>query len=222
METNAARIRVKPMILSIGMVACVETALRMLPVAPGSESMTALGLARLVQIFLLMAILGAGEGLPAMGLSFSGLRPGVKSGILWSLSIGGAVFMLIGLLRLQDVNLFPMIRVRTPPDSEGILLLFCVGGLAGPVAEELFFRGVVYGFVRRWGVPAAITASTLLFLLAHPDAFQKIPVIQGAGGILFAVAYEVKKNLMVPIVIHALGNMSLFLFSVFPWVAVLF
>jgi membrane protease YdiL (CAAX protease family) len=30
------------------------------------------------------------------------------------------------------------------------------------------------------------------------------------GGILFAVSYEVEKNLLVPITIHSLGNLAIF------------
>ena len=30
------------------------------------------------------------------------------------------------------------------------------------------------------------------------------------GGILFAVAYEMEKNLLVPITIHVLGNLAIF------------
>ena len=48
--------------------------------------------------------------------------------------------------------------------------------------------------------------------LAHPF-YPAIPVTQVVGGLLFAVAYEVEKNLMVPITIHILGNMALFTLS---------
>jgi membrane protease YdiL (CAAX protease family) len=47
-----------------------------------------------------------------------------------------------------------------------------VGGIVAPVAEEVFFRGI-----------------------------------------LFAAAYEIEKNLIVPITIHCLGNLAIFSLS---------
>ena len=55
----------------------------------------------------------------------------------------------------------------------------------------------------------ALIISTLMFVLAH-SVGAGFPVTQVIGGILFAVAYEVEGNLMVPITIHVLGNSALF------------
>ena len=98
-----------------------------------------------------------------------------------------------------------------PPHSQhsDVILYFLVGALVGPVAEELFFRGLLYGFFRRWGVVVAVILSTLLFVLPHAVQ-QRIPITQVVGGIVFAVAYEVEGSLMVPIIIHVLGNMAIF------------
>jgi hypothetical protein len=38
-------------------------------------------------------------------------------------------------------------------------------------------------------------------------------VTQVVGGILFAAAYEIEKNLVVPITIHCLGNLAIFALS---------
>jgi hypothetical protein len=56
---------------------------------------------------------------------------------------------------------------------------------------------------------AALILSTLFFVLSHPSR-HTIPVTQVIGGILFAVSYEVEKNLLVPITIHSLGNLAIF------------
>ena len=84
-----------------------------------------------------------------------------------------------------------------------------VGSLIAPIAEEIYFRGLVYGYLRRWGPIVAILGSTLLFVVIHPN-LQNLPFPQIVGGLLFATAYEVEKNLMVPIVIHISGNLALF------------
>ncbi|MCG7851784.1 MAG: CPBP family intramembrane metalloprotease [Methanosarcinaceae archaeon] len=69
-----------------------------------------------------------------------------------------------------------------------------VGAGVAPIAEEIYFRGLVYGYLRRWGSVAAILGSTLLFVAVHPD-LQNIPFPQIIGGLLFAISYEVEKNL---------------------------
>jgi uncharacterized protein len=46
-------------------------------------------------------------------------------------------------------------------------------------------------------------------VLVHPMD-RSLPVTQIIGGLLFAVAYEVEGNLLVPITIHALGNLAIF------------
>jgi membrane protease YdiL (CAAX protease family) len=88
-------------------------------------------------------------------------------------------------------------------------LLFLVGGLIGPVAEEIYFRGLVYGGLRRWGFWPALALSTLLFSLLHGGG-PGVPVTQIVGGLVFAVSYEIEKKLLVPIMIHVLGNLAIF------------
>ena len=71
-------------------------------------------------------------------------------------------------------------------------------------------------FFRRWGVAAALVASTLAFVLAHPLG-HRFPLTQVVGGVVFAVAYEVEGDLIVPITIHVLGNLALFTLSLFVY-----
>jgi membrane protease YdiL (CAAX protease family) len=99
-----------------------------------------------------------------------------------------------------------MIHIALPQDTAGIIAYFIVGGIVAPITEELFFRGFVYGFFRRWGVLAGVLLSTAFFGLAHPG----VSVVQITGGIVFALAYEREKCLTTPIVIHSLGNLALF------------
>ena len=54
--------------------------------------------------------------------------------------------------------------------------------------------------------------STAEFAAAH--SFSEVPVIQIIGGLVFAVSYEIEKNLMVPIVVHTFGNTALFVIEI--------
>ena len=161
---------------------------------------------------IVMIVLIREGGLSSIGLSLPKTLPGLKRGLIWSAGFGLITLLGFALIFAIGLNPLTLIHTHLPAKPGDILLFFIVGGLIGPVAEEVFFRGVIYGFLRRWGAPAAIILSTLLFVLAHP-VFPAIPVTQMVGGLLFAVAYEVEKNLMVPITIHVSGNMAIFAFS---------
>jgi membrane protease YdiL (CAAX protease family) len=111
------------------------------------------------------------------------------------------------------LNPADMIAANFPSIQPGLFFFLVVGGIIGPVAEEIFFRGMLYGYFRRWGMWAALLLSTAVFVVAHA-IFHRIPLPQIVGGILFAVAYEKEKNLMVPITIHVLGNLAIFAIAI--------
>jgi membrane protease YdiL (CAAX protease family) len=118
-----------------------------------------------------------------------------------------AVILMIAGLHPAD-----LIAANFPSTQPGLFFFFVVGGIISPVAEEIFFRGMLYGYFRRWGMWAALLLSTAVFVTAHA-IFHRVPVPQIVGGILFALAYEKEKNLMVPITIHVLGNLAIFTLS---------
>jgi membrane protease YdiL (CAAX protease family) len=172
--------------------------------------MMVLGAVRLLQAGLILMLVFLGEkGLAAIGLSQKGLLPGFKRGLLWTAGFGLLVSLAGVLLFVAGIHPFSFIYTPLPANSAQILLFFIVGGIIGPVTEEILFRGILYGFFRRWGAMAAILLSTLAFVLVHLHLLL-IPVTQIVGGLLFALAYEVGKNLVVPITLHSLGNMAIF------------
>lgn len=76
--------------------------------------------------------------------------------------------------------------------------------LGAPLVEEVFFRGVLYGALRRymsWG--AAALVSGLLFGAMHGAHFA-LPL--AVLGILLGVVRERSGNLLVPILVHACFN----------------
>ena len=210
-EKNA--IDSKTMILSLVIVFSIETGIKILIFAGVQNTMLLLGGARLFETasltFLLMA---TKRGLSTIGLEKGRITHGIKRGILWSACFGAMALFSFFLFQAMGISLLDRVRVAVPSHFDGILLLFLVGGVIGPIAEELFFRGIVFGFIRRWGRLPAVLLSTLLFVLAHP-ALPAIPVIQIAGGLLFAVAYEKEGTLMAPLSIHILGNMAIYTIS---------
>jgi membrane protease YdiL (CAAX protease family) len=81
------------------------------------------------------------------------------------------------------------------------------------VTEEIFFRGILYGFFKRWGKWTAIVLSSLIFVLFHP--LNGFPLPQAVGGVVFALAFSTSQSLLAPITIHVLGNLALFALSLF-------
>jgi hypothetical protein len=182
-----------------------------LPYIPAAPMMI-LGVARIFESTALMSIaaLFAANGTSAVGIIRGRLMQGVKRGCLWSLGFGMVVAIGYGIFFLFGINLHAFSKIAMPPVRHQAVLLFLVGALISPIAEELFFRGFIYGFFRRWGIIAALVTSTVLFVLAHTLSTGGIPLPQIVGGLLFGIAYEKEKNLLVPIVIHMSGNLALF------------
>ena len=210
---EADKIRIKTLAICLAAVIAVEAVLRA-GLRPGAlHPMILLGAVRLLEAGLIvMIVLIRERGLSAIGLSLTGVLPGLRRGLIWSAGFGLIVFLGFSLIFAIGLNPLTFIHTHLPAKPGDIVIYFLVGGLIGPVAEEGFFRGILYGFCRRWGFPAAIILSTLAFVLAHP-IFPAIPVTQVVGGILFAVAYEIEKNLVVPITIHVSGNVAIFTLS---------
>lgn len=81
-----------------------------------------------------------------------------------------------------------------------------LAGLVIPIVEEIFFRGVVYRWLRdKWGVAVSIVVSGLIFGIAHLEPATVIPVI--VMGFVLAWTYEKSNSLWPPILIHMLNNL---------------
>lgn len=132
-------------------------------------------------------------------------------GAVWSAGFGALAG--IGALALAFMGLDPLrlIHMNLPTAPSTLALFFFTGGLVAPIAEELFFRGLLYTLLRPTGVVPALVLSTLCFAGAH--AAGGLPVTQIAGGLLFAAAFEKEGHIAVPILIHGAGNTALFTLS---------
>jgi membrane protease YdiL (CAAX protease family) len=210
---EAKEIQIKTLLLCLAAVIAVELGTWVVTSKSGYHPMLILAGARLLQIFLIILIvLTWGKGLPSIGLARSEMVSGLKKGLLWSAGFGAIISIACVGLFAAGMNPLTLLKAPLPTQTVDLVLFFIVGGIVGPVAEELFFRGILYGFLRRWGVVVAVILSTLLFVLPHA-IHQRIPITQVVGGIVFAVAYEVEGSLMVPIIIHLLGNLAIFTLS---------
>jgi membrane protease YdiL (CAAX protease family) len=88
-------------------------------------------------------------------------------------------------------------------DSLGFLILAV---LVAPVAEEVFFRGMLYNALRRrLHVVVAAPVQAIIFGLSHhfgPADTTGVVLI----GLAFALLYEWRKTLLAPVLMHSLVN----------------
>jgi membrane protease YdiL (CAAX protease family) len=204
-------IQVKTLALSFAAIAFVEAGLAF---SKGTfDPLLKLGAARLLELGVIVWIVPSVEGsLSPIGLVRTRWIAGLKRGVLWSAGFGALSGIALAVLFMAGIDPLLMIRTRLPRNTVDLRLFFLVGGIIAPVAEEVFFRGILYGFLRRWGIAVALVLSTCAFAFTH-GLGHGFPVTQMVGGILFAMAYELEKNLVTPITIHCLGNLTIFALS---------
>lgn len=172
-----------------------------------------IGVIRLLDILCLSSLIFLLEkNVSCIGIYRSGAFSALKRGALWSIGFGILAAITALVLFLSGINPLHLIKVQLPADTVSILLFFLVGGIVGPAAEEIFFRGLIFRYFRQWGFFFSLCFSTIIFAALHSGT-SGIPLPQLVGGILFATSFEIEKNLLVPTVIHILGNLAIFSFS---------
>lgn len=116
-----------------------------------------------------------------------------------------AVAAVLNLLKIEPAPqpIFTMYLSEERTAVVRILLLLAV--VAGPAAEEIFFRGLLYGWLRqRVGVRNGLMLSAFFFALLHMDAVAFLPIL--GLGLLFGWVYERTGSLAAPVAIHIFHN----------------
>jgi uncharacterized protein len=142
--------------------------------------------------------------------SFPGPDPGaaVRSGLSWgalawlgSTLVIGAVVWLLDLLGSPPE---PEVAERAIALLDPVVVVLAVVVLA-PIAEELFFRGIVFNaWLREGGRRWAYVGSAALFAAVHLSFVSVLPIF--LLGLALAWVYERTRNLLAPIVMHATVN----------------
>ncbi len=143
-------------------------------------------------------------------VSTLGWRPVSTRWLLLALPLALAAYVLVMLAGAVGSQIFPQAHNGQPQavrDAFGhyrVLAVVAVSVIA-PVAEETFFRGFLYGWLRR-RVPlwAAVTLSALVFSAAHAELALLIPI--SVLGCLLALVYERSGSLLPGMIIHGVFN----------------
>ena len=155
-------------------------------------------------------------GLVAAPRALAGLHLAPPSGLVRSILIGlglavpawiGATLLaflattaLKALGFSEDKSILDTVLNRGDPTV--ILLAFL---LVAPVAEELFFRGVVYNaWERERGPMVAVLGSAALFAVIHTSLFSLVPIF--ALGVTLAMLFRSTRSLPAAMAMHAAFN----------------
>jgi len=105
---------------------------------------------------------------------------------------------------------------RDSGDTAARIVLVVAAVVVAPLVEELLFRGFIYGVIKRFtDAWFAALCSALLFAVVHFHVGSLLPLAVLA--LLLCAAYELSGSLLVPMLLHALFNLtSLALLLLFP------
>lgn len=136
------------------------------------------------------------------------IRFGIGSYVA-SLPLFFLLMMLVGMvlqLLHREPTPQPIFSMYLKETRAGVVTtLLLLVAVIGPMAEELFFRGLLYGWLRsRIGIWKGLLVSGFLFATLHMDAVTFLPI---AGlGILLGWVYEQTGSLAAPIAVHIFHN----------------
>ena len=137
------------------------------------------------------AAVGAVGGLVALG------RGGAGSRLRWltAVLVGTAPFVFAARFLMSN----PL-----PPASAAAI----GASLVAAVAEELFFRRLVFGWLSRWGPAPAILGSAALFAAVHLPLYgpQVLP-LDFAAGLIFSWQRHATGGWTAPAMSHAVANL---------------
>lgn len=166
-----------------------------------------------VVLTILAFAVGKGRSLPRT-LGFSPGR--IRTSVAVALRSYVGVFPWMFLLLFAVVEVARRLGIHPPAelihelifaeDNPRILALTVfLACVVGPVAEELFFRGVVHAALRRrMGRATAMLLSSAFFALVHTNPVGFLPIM--ALGCLLANTYERTGSLAGPLVVHVFHN----------------
>lgn len=119
------------------------------------------------------------------------------------LSLGFSMF-----LSLTGISGGSQTYQQVTQNQFGGFFLFAVisYGILSPIAEELLFRGVFYGYLRKFfDIRTAVIGSAILFGIYHGNQVQA--VYGAVMGYLMAYAFEYFGSFKVPLVMHIVMNL---------------
>ena len=170
-------------------------------------------------IFILYFTVGQyKEKLTSLGISFKNFFRNVAYGIAGYIAAVPA-FIFVLLITLIVINI-----TKYVPERQAVVELFMkeknapfliytsfFASVIGPIIEELFFRGFMYGALKKYtGIFWATMITATVFASLHANLAGFLPIM--VLGILLAYLYEKTGTLVSSITVHIIHNFSMVYF----------
>jgi membrane protease YdiL (CAAX protease family) len=134
----------------------------------------------------------------------------------WLILSAGAGLLLIPIA--AGLAILARLAMRISPESPqlnflaprglnlpGSIVLLLLVGVCAPVAEEIFFRGILYRWLRQSKpFPVSILISAAIFGVVHGEV--SVALAAFFMGIVLALIFEKGKSLWLPVVVHIMIN----------------
>lgn len=125
---------------------------------------------------------------------------------LWMGHAAAAEFVAAEQKRTAIYGLLPHLHTVTE-----IALLGLVFGIVVPIGEEIFFRGLVLGALRRaLDRHVAVVVSAIFFAVAHLTAVELLPLL--IGGLVLGYLYDRTGSLVPGMIAHGMNNLVVLAF----------
>ncbi|MFA5536951.1 MAG: type II CAAX endopeptidase family protein [Bacillota bacterium] len=148
-------------------------------------------------------------GLRDFGLGLENLPRGLSGG----LKFGPLIFVLVVLSGALievikpfegEMQPFAQLVIKANSFSE-LFVLFLLGVFIAPLAEEIYFRGLLFPVIKEYlGLAGGIIVSGLIFGLMHFDLLRFLPL--ALGGMALAYLYHKTNSLYAAITAHGVWN----------------
>jgi membrane protease YdiL (CAAX protease family) len=179
----------------------------------GANDIVLLGLTQVVVYLIVLAAFGYALGTPTRELL--ALRRASPVLCLTAAALGAALQVPASLLSDLVEHFFPtpaaelaarLARITPHSTLHGVAIFLVVAGL-GPLVEELFFRGALFGALRRsHGALITILVVSLCFVLGHLDLRLFFPLLIAAWAL--GEVREQSGSLWPGLALHAAFNAS--------------
>jgi membrane protease YdiL (CAAX protease family) len=176
-----------------------------------SEIVTSIAAIAAIALALVLVVAGVEGDLRPLGLARGGPPGAARAGLAVYVGVA-ALFVPAQYLSHAAFQALEIPPVPNPANdvllqddlAAHVAVVGILAALVAPIAEEVLFRGFLFGALRRrLGFAAAALGSALLFALVHP-AVDRLPIAILAVGLAFA--YEKTGSLAAPIACHVANN----------------
>jgi len=145
-----------------------------------------------------------------------GLRPFNPLWLVAALALAIAILPLRGLAayaaealrgtNFSDIQLRMDLIAPSGPLALNFVVTLLGAGVLAPVAEELYFRGLLYRWFRsRYNFWVALLVSSAIFAIGHADSIG-VAASAFVLGLLLGAVYDRSRSLWLSIAIHAANN----------------